>query len=369
MSPEFSPSPELEPLARPVSPPSEPAVAPEKETVPSETPTEVAESPVLTGPEDDRADGEWPRDAEHEASEARELLRLEIIKTFPELNTETGIKVVEPLVELLENEKISLAELKLIMPGGFRLEEQDKDLPEAYQAKDPKSRKHKYIAAAWPQYGTLHIFPEFLNDEIYATQRAHILGHEIGELMQRRLVEREPQGDASKPKEPLVDRDAYALLVAGRPAEWNGAYVAGQYGNEHQTSEMLADDIGDYLNAKSPEDMLKRRLRRAVNGETLASQVDQVLAANADTDMAGLEVAQAMIEEARAVHDFLTTQLGDKRSLLKEVPRQNAEGDEADDLVETGWMLGPADPVGLPNTSVDMTVAKKFFDALFGVKT
>lgn len=369
MNPEFSHSPELEPVSRPVTPPTEPIDEPSEKVVPETKVVTPEESSVLTGPEDDRAEGEWPRDSEHEASESRELLRIEITKAFPELATENGAKVVEPLIEIIENEKISLAELKLIAPTGFRLEAQDKELPPEYQAKDPAARRQKYIVAAWPKYGSIHIFPEFLNDEIYTTQRAHMLGHEIGELMQRRMVEPEGPVDTSKPKEPLIDRDAYAQLVGSRPVEWNGAYVAGQYGNEHQTSEMLADDIGDFLNAKSPEDMLRRRLRRAVNGETLAAQVEQVLAADAETDMSGLETAQAMVEEARAVHDFLAQQLGDKRHLLKEIPRQNVESDEADDLVETGWMLGPADPVGLPNTAVDMTVAKKFFDALFGVKT
>lgn len=369
MSPEFSPSPELEPLARPAPPPSEPMAESSKDETPAPELIVAEAAPVLSGPEDDRTGGEWPRDAEHEASESRELLRLEIVKTFPELATENGVKVVEPLIEIIENEKITLAELKLIAPGGFRLESQDQELPAAYQAKDPAAPRHKYIAAAWPKYGSLHIFPEFLNDEIYATQRAHILGHEIGELMQRRMVEREGQVDLSKAKEPLIDREAYALLVGNRPAEWNGAYVAGQYGTEHQTSEMLADDIGDFLNAKTPEDMLKRRLRRARNGETLVAQVDQVLAADGETDLSGLEAAQTMLDEVRAVHDFLTQQLSDKRHLLKTVPQQNVEGDEADDLVETGWMIGPADPVALPNTAVDMTVAKKFFDALFGVKT
>ncbi len=390
MNPEFSHSPELEPLARPaptvsrspdhamqaeklesvgVAPSTEPIDKSSEKSVPEKEAVTPDEPSLLTGPEDDRTAGEWPRDAEGEASESRELLRLEIVKAFPELATENGVKVVEPLIEIIENEKITLAELKLIAPAGFRLESQDQELPPEYQAKDPAAPRHKYIAAAWPKYGSLHIFPEFLNDEIYATQRAHILGHEIGELMQRRLVEREGHVDASKPKESLIDREAYALLVGNRPAEWNGAYVAGQYGNEHQTSEMLADDIGDFLNTKSPEDMLKRRLRRAMNGEALAAQVEQLLAADAETDMSGLETAQTMLAEVRAVHDFLTHQLGDKRHLLKEIPRQNVESDEADDLVATGWMLGPADPVGVPNTAVDMMVAKKFFDALFGVKS
>lgn len=214
-------------------------------------------------------------------------------------DTALGEVVKEGLQKALEGEKISLETMTWLLEGGIDFRLTNEELPQSHQRGDSR-----FYAASIDQHRrSLTVFPQLEREP----NSAHIIAHELGELLQRTYVLPEEKED-SMVYEQVVDIQKYHKLVAQRPKEANGAYIEDQYEAKHRWSEMLADDIADFLTSATPQEMLLKRLQRSRHTEMLWKEVQH----NPD---------HPLKIETEAVFEFLTEEFKAKAGRIPESGR------------------------------------------------
>lgn len=182
---------------------------------------------------------------------------------------------------------------------GLQIEQSDEDkaLGAAYGAPDKKR-----VAEADYQSRVIRLFPHLQTFADKPGLITHVLSHELGHFLGGHLVN------------PVH----YRKLVSQRPTWSNGRYVQGIAARapEHSLHEMLADDLADYLNSSSPEEMLTRRLERAGDRTVLAEQDSQTYS--------------GLLDETRSLFTYFKVMLDPKR--------QEREETRLDDSLQGMWL-------------------------------
>lgn len=211
-------------------------------------------------------------------------------------------------------------ETQKITPEIFRsliseisLSSEDEELPETHQVVNGQ----KYAAGVVWAGGRakLIIYPAFVNEK--PEMAAHILAHELGEILQREQVRSDEDGSW----ETVVDISKYKEIVTARYAnsapygKFNGDYIYAQVTGDHYVKEMLADDIADFLKTNNWREMLALRLQRNKNGAELLAEIES-------------DPNHPVVKEAEALYVFLNEQFQAK---TKKLSKQNKLHPYSDD--------------------------------------
>lgn len=301
--------------------------------------------------------------------------------TFAELkgedNKEQKEIVTECLVGLVESGKMSVEELKQLIPDGILIAREDKEVPDHHRINGTDERQ---LSAAESQAGKLTIYPDFFrgkfDDADGLAVRQNILNHELGHLLHLRMVEvakTDAEGKPVSEREAVIDVHKYKTQFEDVYAEhpyWQHLYPAVQVrmGKEFRTQECLAQDVADYLSAKDVNDWMRIRLRGmpsqdAVTGWSKAELAQKITAGELDDP-----VAAPFVAHAQEVWDFIDTELKSKRALLgQELSSLEGDSEEHDDAQ---WLHYDSSPAGnthvTPSTSVDLNFLDKMYGKLFG---
>ncbi|HEY1074087.1 MAG TPA: hypothetical protein VGE59_00085 [Patescibacteria group bacterium] len=174
----------------------------------------------------------------------------EHIEAWPEEHRDHLVKILEANAERGDFSPELYREL------GVTFEAVDKDEEMTYRGFEGRYK----AAEAYTRSRRVRVFPEL---QRYSERMVgHVLRHELGHFL----------------GEHCIDPSQYFSFVSHRPNWANSRYIRQvSQGDEtltvgqimHESSpelflhEMLADDIADYLGAKTPEEMLASRLERA----------------------------------------------------------------------------------------------------------
>lgn len=253
--------------------------------------------------DDDMKSAEAKTDSSPKKEKKKEDYEREVNELIAKLNIPTereeGKKVEGALREIflrnIESQHMTAELFAVLVSGGLKFAPKDRALPDSHR----NGKSELYAAETDYQEQTIVIYPVFAEES--DEMAIHILSHEIGEMLMRRTVETK-RGD-----ERLIDISAYRQLATARYGtsgeasyvHFNARYIYEQHGGDHYLSEMLADDIADFMHSSSPEEMVHRRLSRSEYSDALYAELRR-------------DPNHPVYEEARAIYAFLAMEFASK---------------------------------------------------------
>lgn len=152
---------------------------------------------------------------------------------------------------------------------------------------------------------TIRTYPEL--KRFSPEMQAHIVNHELGHFLGAHFV----------------DPKAYEALVNNRPQNSMSEYMRkiGQKDPKEQLFEMLADDIADFLQSTTPEQMLSRRLSRVGDRPDLSVLTE-------DEKEAVIVSHESMLTESTELFAFLQLMLSKERQENPETALTESQQDK-----------------------------------------
>lgn len=329
---------------------------PELGTSQSDARTATDQSETESGPEISVEESTSVNPTTKSESE-RKATETALNRLFPNLTEkgELGQRVIEALMQVVTKERISMADLKSLAEGGIIFRDRDEELSSDYQPVDAPERL-KWLAGAYQ--GQIWLYPAFFDSSMSVEKQANVLAHELGHLMEKRVVERVKEGDSTR--ERMVDPSDYFASFGTRPTEWHGMYVEIQFQNNNQEkkSEMLAEDIGTYLLSSTAKEWATRRI--SIMPQSAVDQYRSLLEQN-QWDQPPLSQLLGHAEEVMA---YLDSKIGgDRRFVVK----GDTDVDDSSDIwLPDSYSGSPLS--GVHSGQVDMDMLANFYDRVFGVK-
>ncbi len=317
--------------------------------------------PVLLDPSDTEHESfaipKIPGRGQREHDEELSPLSTEIHSLFPELSggefSQEKKVVTSLLVSICETGRLgSPQEIRALLPKGFAFTNEICELQEEYQVIPGKRAQ----AIAGVKEGWIYFYPAFFHDPDYndPERQAHILAHELGEVIQRTDFRQTDHIAGTETITPFLNTEKHDALIDVRDPSWNGVFIEQLYGHPPYKSEARADDIACYLRAANAKEWLRNRIL------SFAPTRRDELLGEMDTDMLDdprTEIGE-MYMHAQDVFDFLEEEIGEKKQFLA---AHEGEGGYDFSLAE-GF-----EHVALNTGHVDSQVLQRFYDKLFGV--